>query len=89
MRRRIDSAPKKPMTMMLREAPVNMARSWPAALFAFSISPAPTYWDTRESPATPNPALSDMRRNIMGQLIDGAATASGPTLPSQNVSVRL
>jgi len=35
------------------------------------------------------PVLIEMKRDTIGQDIDGAATASDPSLPSQKVSVRL
>ncbi len=63
--------------------------NWPADLLAFSGNPAPVYWETNDIPAIPNPALNDMKRNIIGHEIDGAATASDPSFPNQNASVRL
>lgn len=79
----------KPTTDTM-QAPIkrNMS-SWPAVLLAFSANLAPVYWDTRDMPAIPNPALNEMKRNIIGHEIDGAATASDPSFPNQKASVKL
>jgi len=79
----------KPAVAATQELARRKKSSWPADLLAFSGNPAPVYCDTRDIPAVPNPALNEMKRNIMGHEIDGAATASGPSFPSQNASVRL
>jgi hypothetical protein len=73
----------------MQEPPRRKTINWPAALLAFSDNLAPVYWDTRDIPAIPNPALNEIKRNIIGHEIDGAATASDPSFANQNASVRL
>ena len=72
----------------MQELLKSVKSNWPADLLAFSGNPAPMYWETKAIPDIPNPALNEMKRNIIGHEIDGAATASDPSFPNQNASVR-
>lgn len=38
-------------------------------------------------PATANPDPNDIMRNVIGELTETAATASGPSFPTQNASI--
>ena len=47
---------------------------------------APAYWATRMVPAKAKPELREMSRKLTGKLIETAATALAPSLPTQKAS---